>query len=148
MIIILGSIIVLFLPVTMVFFIKNSTKWADETFDERYGALLDGLFKDKRASIAFYVIFTLRRFIFTILAIFAAEYLFVQIFSLLLTSYIQIVYLLVWRPFEDPFMNKMEIFNETSTILLSYFLFLFSPANVNMKEGDFTSDLVFTVIIA
>lgn len=54
---------VAFFPIWALFFYcKNFDKWEDETFEERYGAAYEGLRKDRRASLAYPLIFMLRRF--------------------------------------------------------------------------------------
>ena len=128
-VILLGAATTLFLPVSMFFYLKYFKKWDDEVFSARYGAFYDGLRTDRKSSLLFHIIFLIRRFAFTMMAVYAADYLFVQIWVLLGTSTMQLAYLFVCRPFESEFMNNIEIFNELTTIVLTYVLIALSEAN-------------------
>ena len=54
---------------------------------------------------------------------------FVQVLSKQVLSFIQIAYLVHFRPFEEPLLQKLEIFNEVTTILLVDLITIFSDAN-------------------
>jgi len=41
---------------------------------------------------------------------------------MLLSSLLQCVILIQWKPFEEPFVNRLEIYNEVTAILLVYAL--------------------------
>ena len=84
--ILLGSATAIFVPFTIIFFIRNFSKWEDKQFSERYGAFYDGLRTDRISSVFFHIFFMLRRIAFTLIAIYASHLLFVQIMILLLTS--------------------------------------------------------------
>jgi len=45
------------------------------------------------------------------------------------------MYLLEVKPYEDPFQNKLEVFNELFVLLSTYLILLFSPFldNMNIK---------------
>lgn len=58
------------------FYCKNFDKWEDETFEERYGAAYEGLKKDRRATLAYPLIFMLRRFALVLTVIQFKEHLF------------------------------------------------------------------------
>ena len=66
---------------------------------------------------------------------------------MLLTSTIQVIYLFVWKPFEEPLRHRIEIFNEFTAIALSYVLMCFSPANQFYVGSEFEYDISFVVII-
>ena len=102
---------------------------------------------DRLSSIFFHINFVIRRLVFTLIAVFASEYLFVQMYALLVTSSLQMMYLIIWKPFDSEFMNRIEIFNEFTTILLSYVLFLFSPANLKYDDSNFYYDMAFIAVL-
>ena len=54
---------------------------------------------------------------------------FVQVLSKQVLSFIQIAYLVHFRPFEKPLLQKLEVFNEVTTILLVDLITIFSDAN-------------------
>ena len=145
--ILLGIATALFLPVSMVFYLKNFKNWGDEVFASRYGAFYDGLRTDRKSSLLFHIIFLIRRFAFTMMAIYAGEYLFVQIWVLLATSTMQVSYLFVCRPFDSEFMNNIEIFNELTTIVLTYVLIALSPANQGREASNEELDLTMLGIL-
>ena len=56
--------------------------------------------------------------------------------------------MLVWKPFELAVMNRIELFNELSTLSLCYVLFLFSDANHDYIINPMEYDICFVVILA
>ena len=44
-------------------------------------------------------------------------------------------------------MNRIEIFNEFTNLLLNYTLFLFSPANLGYDDSSFYYDMAFVAIL-
>lgn len=60
-IIVLGFSLLIFPFWAIFFYCCKFKKWKDEQFDERYGSALEGLKKDKRSSLGYPIIFTLRR---------------------------------------------------------------------------------------
>ena len=68
-------------------------------------------------------------------------------FVLLVSSSLQMMYLVIWRPFENEYMNRIEIFNEFTTILLTYVLFLFSSANLKYDDSNFYYDMAFVAVL-
>ena len=101
---ILGLIVACFLPFMMIFYLLNFTNWDNDNFDKRYGTVFDGLRKDRKSSLFYPFFLIFRRLAFTIVALFASEYFFVQVFTLMLSSLIQAIYLLRYVPFENAIM--------------------------------------------
>lgn len=67
-----------------------------------------------------------RRLLFALSAVFLTRWPLVQVNLLFLQSLTVILYLLHFRPFEDPLMNKLEIFNELCILYVTYPSLLFS----------------------
>jgi hypothetical protein len=44
----------------------------------------------------------------------------------MLSSLMMISFLITVKPFSEPFLNRIEIFNETALLTSSYFMFLFT----------------------
>ena len=60
---------------------------------------------------------------------------------MVLISTVQIWYLVNYKPFEEPLLNKLDIFNEVTTVLLVDLLPCFSRAN--MSPSNFEMDILF-----
>jgi hypothetical protein len=78
---------------------------------------------------AFYVV---RRLIFVLSVLFLDTCPMIQIFLFHLTSVTQFIYLGLWRPFEDPRQNSLELLNEGCVLLISTLL----PAFTDYLEDD------------
>ena len=78
---------------------------------------------------AFYVA---RRLIFVISVLFIDSCPMIQIFIFHLTSVIQFIYVGIWRPFEDPRQNWLEMVNEGCVLVVSTLL----PAFTDYLEDD------------
>ena len=92
------------LPLVFVFYFRMRKKWLDTTFNGKYGEIFVGLRKDRVSSLFYPMNLFIRRFLFTMVAILALEYIFAQIWVMYLTCFVQMIYLLVARPFENPTM--------------------------------------------
>ena len=77
MTILLSAVMALFIPFCIVFYLCRFRTWGDEKFENRYGTIFDGLRKDKKTSLLYPIMHFLRRFIFTFVAIFAIDKVFV-----------------------------------------------------------------------
>jgi len=129
MTIILGPVVLLAIFCYGIFYLCTFSQWTDETYDERFGAVFEGLRKDTRLSLLYPVIFLLRRALFSVVAIYTQELLILQIASLFFFSSVQIVFLILVEPFTEPLLQKMEIFNEICTLALVYVMVCFTDAN-------------------
>lgn len=92
------------LPLVFIFYFRMRKKWMDKTFNGRYGEIFVGLRKDRVSSLYYPMNLFIRRFLFTMVAILAIEHVFAQIWVMYLTCFIQMIYLVVVRPFENPTM--------------------------------------------
>ena len=75
--IIFGAAIGLFLPFIAIFYVKKFNQWEDETFEVRYGAVFEGLRKDRMSAIGYPILFILRRILFALVTILCIDYLFI-----------------------------------------------------------------------
>ena len=73
------------------------------------------------------VIYMLRRLLISVIILVFKNWPFAQIQILIFHSFLVIIYNILARPFEDPKLNKLEIFNELCIIVSAYHLFLFTP---------------------
>ena len=66
---ILGPAAILFIIVMSFFYIRQFKNWGDPEFDDKYGAVFEGLRKDTKLSLLYPAIFISRRVLFAIVAI-------------------------------------------------------------------------------
>ena len=99
--IILGGAIAAFPIFVLIFYCCKFAKWEDEDFDEKYGAIFEGLRKDTRASLFYPFVFILRRMILVVVTKLTDQNLTLQIMSMILLSFLVIAYLVYYEPFEE-----------------------------------------------
>lgn len=109
------------------FYLCNNHKWEDEHFETRWGAVLEGLKKDKKSSLIYPVFFLIRRVIFVVSAVYLRHFLLFQIATQLLSLSFSINYLLEFRPFEDALTMNLELMNEFTCAFLMYHVLIFNP---------------------
>ena len=117
-----------------IFFTLRVDALHEDNFSRRYGALYSGLkYEDKKGlltnrtlTMLFPLFFVLRRLIFSAAALFLSQYPVLQLISLYYVTTLMIIFLMWHMPFEEPWDNLTEVFNEVTTILLLYFMNTFS----------------------
>ena len=67
-----------------------------------------------------------RRLLIGLFSLFLQEFPAFQIILSTLSTLCMMIYLLTVRPFDDPFLNKLEIFNEFCVLVSTYHLYLYS----------------------
>ena len=112
------------------FYMCNKQKWEDEHFETKWGAVLEGLKKDKKSSLIYPVFFLIRRIIFVVSAVYLRHFLLFQICTQLFSLWFSINYLLEFRPFEDALTMNLELMNEFTCAILMYHVLVFNPAFV------------------
>ena len=75
------------------------------------------------------LIFISRRFLLVVVTTVTHDKLFVQLIYMQTLSFLQVAYLASYKPFEEPLILKLEIFNEVTTVLLVDLLTIFSEGN-------------------
>ena len=147
--IVMAVVIVILPPWIIYFYCKNFDKWRDEEFEEKYGATFEGLRKDRRSTLAYPVIFMLRRFALVIVVVIKNEenegHLFLQLAVMILFSTMQVAYLSTFNPSEYLLGQKLDIFNEVTTVALVDLLTVFSAAN--LTKFDQEADLLFLIVL-
>ena len=84
------------------------------------GSVLEGLRKDNKYVVFYPVFFIIRRCSFAIQAVFFGDAFSFQIHMQIVLAVTQISYLLAFKPFNSPFQQKLEVMNETVTLILMY----------------------------
>ena len=141
--VILGPATLIFMTVMFIFYVRKFKNWGDEDFDEKYGAVFEGLRKETKLALLYPAIFIVRRVLFAVAAILFPENVFVQISCLFVFSTLQIMYLVEVRPFEHNLMQGLEIFNEFCTLGLTYILMCLTSGNVNLWHSATYYDYAF-----
>ena len=126
------------LPFFMFLLIKfNKSKLTDDGFQEKFGSLYSDQDLSKFHYIKLFQV--LRRALFVIIALYIDFSPGIQITLYLMASLFLICFFLNTKPFETPYINKMEIFNECCvyTLLLCYTTFTDSttPVEFYMNMG-------------
>ena len=83
-----GIALAFFLPLVFFFYFKMRKNWQDKNFNSRYGEIFVGLRKDRASSLFYPMNLFLRRFLFTLVAILAVEYIFAQLWVMYLTCFV------------------------------------------------------------
>jgi len=133
MTVIFGPVVLIGIVVLGFFYVKTFNRWSDEDYDNKYGAVFEGLRKDTKAALFYPLIFMVRRIAFSIVAIFTLEHLFLQIWCLFIFSTLQLVFLFAVKPFDIPLMQGLEVFNELCSVILIYVMMCFSDANNDLE---------------
>ena len=129
----------------IIFYCLNFAKWEEEEFEEKYGAVFEGLKKDQRSSIAYPFIFFMRRFALVVIVTVGRKLFFTQILTMVFFSLLQIAYLTTYTPSEEPLMHKLDIFNEATTVVLVDLLTIFSHGNIS--KFDLEGDIAFLTLL-
>ena len=145
--VLLVSAVVIFPVLAIVLYLRKFDKWQDEAFEERYGATLEGLRKDKKGSIFYPFLFMIRRLLFAVVAIVTIEHLFVQTITLVTLSIIMVGYLSEIQPFDEPKMYRLEVMNELTTLTMIYIMIGLSEANPHVNAIKLWLDIAFIAVI-
>ena len=86
--VILGLAVAAFIPFVVIFYSIKFSSWDENNFVKRYGEIFDGLRKVRKSSLFYPFFLIFRRLVFTVVALFASEYFFAQIFTLMLSALI------------------------------------------------------------
>lgn len=125
----LSFVIVIFPFWAVFFYLKNFQSWKDEAFEAKFGAALEGLCLNSRSIVAYPIIFVLRRMALMFVVTAAEGMLFAQLYVMIFFSTIQVFYLSTYKPFTEPLLLKLDIFNEFTTVILVDLLVILTDAN-------------------
>ena len=102
----------------------------NNAFKDKYGAFLNGTRTDQsryvNPAITIAMVYFMRRLMLSMTLVFWPEFLWGQISLQFLLSTFLIIIIQWIQPLESSFANRMETFNEVTTILILYTLMLFS----------------------
>jgi len=129
----------------IVFYCARFHEWKKEHFEERFGAAIEGLKLNRRSSVAYPVIFIVRRIILVFCVTVARNWLWVQLPVMVLVSMVQVAYLTSYKPQQVALQFKLDVLNEVTTIVLVDMLVLMTEAN--QSPFDFETDVAFLLIL-
>ena len=92
-------------------------------------------------------IFVIRRLLLVLTAYMLESHPAFQLMIFILLSSLSIMYLIYFKPYEDPFTNKNEIFNEACVLLSSYQLFIFTDYVSSLEIKNITGYLMIATIL-
>ena len=107
-------------------FMNSEDEDVVEEFDSKYGAPMEGLKRNQRWSIAYPVTFITRRILYVLIILFLFKNVILQLIFQLVLSLLAFAYLVHFKPFEDPLIQKLEVFNEIICVVLIETLFCFT----------------------
>ena len=130
-----------------IFYMKNFVKLADEEFKEKYGAPYEGLDTSKRSSIAYSVIFIVRRLCFSVICLALYNKVMIQLPLLVLLTMFNACFLMIYSPFEDKLIERLELLNDIVTFLLIDLCYLFTDLWGSTKS-QYSIGFVFIIIMS
>jgi hypothetical protein len=129
----------------LIFYCRNFDCLEDEEFIEKWGAVYEGL-EYMRASLFANVIFVLRRMLFAYTCIKLSDSLWLQISMSMVVTTLAASYHVHYKPYEELLLDRLEIFNEVTIILLFSFVYCFT--SLTRQETHDTIGIFFMTIIA
>ena len=120
------------MPFGLLYFVWRSLgRLEDKDYIDRFGSLFEGLKTKQPIHLLCTFFFVVRRLLLVFVAILLKNHPAAQVMIFIMLSELSIMYLIYFKPYDDPFTNNNEIFNEACVLLSSYQLFVFT---------DFVSD--------
>lgn len=114
------------LPIFSFLFILINFKDLDKPrLKDKFETLYENLDTSRRVTSFYTLIFLLRRLMFSFLAIFGYYWPFLQ---LVVTTYFSLgllTFIIAFKPFSNSLVNKLEIFNEATLLVVCYCFFFF-----------------------
>ena len=111
----------------VVFYRKYFHKLGQTKFQDRWGSVYEGMKHTNKSILAYYVIFMVRRMILAATILYIPDFIWLQIFMTIYLTQFAAIYLVHYKPFEDPLVQRLEVFNEITTILLLHVIYCFTP---------------------
>ena len=124
--ILLGGLLIASPFFILVFYGLNFSKVHDEKFEKKYGAVYEGLRLKSRSALVYNSYFVTRRCLFMCIALFLYKRVLLQLFSVVVLTLVACSYVLLYRPFEEPRQNRLEVMNEVITLGLIYLCLCFT----------------------
>lgn len=117
---------------------KKLSVFSEILFIKRYGSMFEG-FKIKKSALIYNILLLMRRLIFAFSCTYLHAYQSLQFQIYTLCSFFNLIYLLHVKPFEDPFINRLEIFNECMLMIGAYHILVFFFYHRLIIRGSYSS---------
>ncbi|TNV87834.1 hypothetical protein FGO68_gene14781 [Halteria grandinella] len=118
---------VLSLPFSIyIFLYKNQHRLQEEDFKGRFESLYLNVDTGVKDAIMTVALFVFRRLIYSINIVLFSGSTCTQLFAQFFCCLLMLLFFTGVKPMNQPFLNNMEIFNELTLLICSYFLFLFT----------------------
>lgn len=131
----------------LIFVWKSQGSLEDKDYIARFGSLFEGLKIERPIHLLCTFFFVTRRLLLVFIAIQLDNLPAFQVMSFILLSELSIMYLIYFKPYEDPFTNNNEIFNEACVLLCSYQLFVFTDYVSDASVKKYTGYLMIGTIL-
>jgi hypothetical protein len=120
-----------------------------EGFTEKFGAVYEGLFTDKRSVLIFPMLFIIRRAIFAFLCLMMYDLVIIQMIVMLAMTVFVAIYVINYAPFEDPLLNKLEVMNELTNMMAIDIFFCLTDLAKSQTKADklIVNDILATMYI-
>lgn len=122
------SIAILIMMAAIPFVVASARDISNDTFDQHFGSLFEGLKPDRFSRLANFFML-LRRLIFSLTVVFLDTFPYLQVAIYNFSSLSYLSFLVHARPYSSLLMNRLEIFNETLILLTSYCLYFYIIGN-------------------
>ena len=134
-------------PIFIAFFLKmNADSLMIPSFKQKYESFYSSIRISSRGALYLNSMFTIRRLLFSMSLVLLSHFPILQIFFQFFLSYIMLKYLIDTRPYDEPILNRLELFNEICILIINYHLLVFtsfiSDDNLQYKAG--WSIIIFT----
>jgi hypothetical protein len=93
---------------------------------ERFGSLYEVLKLKSKTALHFNAFFVSRRFIYALTIVTMKSVQGIQVIFMMFQSIGILIYLIYVKPFQEPLLNRLEIFNELCILCTVYHLIIFS----------------------
>jgi hypothetical protein len=109
------------LPVLLSYYIlmNHKTKESRKKIGKRLGSIYKDVRKDSPVRLLFIAFYVVRRIIFAISTLYLSSNPMFQIMLFHIMSVAQFVYIGLWKPFESPLQNRIELMNEGCILIVS-----------------------------
>ena len=100
------------------------------------GALYEGLRYRRKWALLYQAVFIARRFVFACIIVILKEYPSLQIMVFFYQCLLVYIYNIHSKPFEEPELNRIELFNEICILVTAYHLLAFTDWIPSSREYD------------
>ena len=126
---------------------KNYTQLTNEEFINKYGAPYEGLDPIKRSSIAYSVIFILRRLGFSATCLLLYNYPLIQLPIIVWLTMFNACFLFNYKPYLEKFIERLDLLNDIVTVLLIDLCYMFTDI-LDSKKEQYYIGFVFILLMS